>query len=34
MIHYLNGPLTTTEALLEETLSGEDARRASRGPGR
>lgn len=34
MIHYLNGPLTTTEALLEEALSGEEARRASRGPGR
>ena len=31
VVHYLNGPLTNTEALLEEALTGKEARRASRG---
>ncbi|MXZ70244.1 MAG: DUF2461 domain-containing protein [Acidobacteria bacterium] len=31
VVRYLNGPLTTAEALLEEALTGEEARRPSRG---
>ncbi len=33
LIHYLNGPLATAEALLREALTGEDARRAIRSAG-
>ncbi len=32
LIHYLNGPLATAEALLEEALVGEEARRSVRNP--